>query len=448
MSSAGIIIRLAEDRGQPMISRYTFPRMGQVWSLTKKFDTWLEIEILACEAQAELGLIPKESAKRIRSQASYDLEEISTIEKKVRHDVVAFLTSLANHIGPDARYVHLGMTSSDVLDTTLAILMREAGQIIIEDLDALASSLKTKALEYKRTPILGRTHGIQAEPTSLGLKFLSWYVEVVRNRERMETAVDEISFGKISGAVGNYGNISPDVEKYVCEKLELQPEPVSTQIVQRDRHAYYLNVLAITAASIERFATEVRSLQRSEIGELEEPFRSGQKGSSAMPHKRNPIVCERMCGLARLVRTNALASLENIALWGERDISHSSSERVIIPDSTIMVDYMLGKFKDVVDNIAVHKERMLENISMSKGLVFSERVLLELVKKGLSREEAYEIVQRNATVALESGKNLRDVLLEDKELRDKLTTDELDACFDMEEHLKNVDRIFERAGVE
>ncbi len=431
-----------------MISRYTFPRMGQVWSLTKKFDTWLEIEILACEAQAELGLIPKESAKRIRSQASYDLEEISTIEKKVRHDVVAFLTSLANHIGPDARYVHLGMTSSDVLDTTLAILMREAGQIIIEDLDALASSLKTKALEYKRTPILGRTHGIQAEPTSLGLKFLSWYVEVVRNRERMETAVDEISFGKISGAVGNYGNISPDVEKYVCEKLELQPEPVSTQIVQRDRHAYYLNVLAVTAASIERFATEVRSLQRSEIGELEEPFRSGQKGSSAMPHKRNPIVCERMCGLARLVRTNALASLENIALWGERDISHSSSERVIIPDSTIMVDYMLRKFKDVIDNIAVHKDRMLENISMSKGLVFSERVLLELVKKGLSREEAYEIVQRNATVALEADKNLRDVLLEDKELRDNLTTDELDACFDMEEHLKNVDRIFERVGVE
>ena len=431
-----------------MISRYTFPRMGQVWSLTKKFDTWLEIEILACEAQAELGLIPNESAKRIRSQAGYDLEEISTIENKVRHDVVAFLTSLANRIGPDARYVHLGMTSSDVLDTTLAVLMREAGQIIIEDLDALASSLKTKALEYKRTPILGRTHGIQAEPTSLGLKFLSWYEEVVRNKDRMETAVDEISFGKISGVVGNYGNISPDVEKYVCEKLELQPEPVSTQIVQRDRHAHYLSVLAVTAASIERFATEVRSLQRSEIGELEEPFRSGQKGSSAMPHKRNPIVCERMCGLARLVRTNALASLENIALWGERDISHSSSERVIIPDSTIMVDYMLRKFKDVVDNIAVHEERMLENISMSKGLVFSERVLLELVKKGLSREEAYEIVQRNATVVLEADKNFRDVLLEDKELTDKLTTDELDACFDMEEHLKNVDRIFKRVGVE
>lgn len=431
-----------------MISRYTFPRMGQVWSLTKKFDTWLEIEILACEAQAELGLIPNESAKRIRSQAGYDLEEISTIENKVRHDVVAFLTSLANRIGPDARYVHLGMTSSDVLDTTLAVLMREAGQIIVEDLDALASSLKTKALEYKRTPILGRTHGIQAEPTSLGLKFLSWYEEVVRNKDRMETAVDEISFGKISGVVGNYGNISPDVEKYVCEKLELQPEPVSTQIVQRDRHAHYLSVLAVTAASIERFATEVRSLQRSEIGELEEPFRSGQKGSSAMPHKRNPIVCERMCGLARLVRTNALASLENIALWGERDISHSSSERVIIPDSTIMVDYMLRKFKDVVDNIAVHEERMLENISMSKGLVFSERVLLELVKKGLSREEAYEIVQRNATVVLEADKNFRDVLLEDKELTDKLTTDELDACFDMEEHLKNVDRIFKRVGVE
>ena len=431
-----------------MISRYTFPRMGQVWSLEKKFDTWLEIEILACEAQAELGLIPRESAKRIRSQAGYDLEEIAAIEKKVRHDVVAFLTSLANHIGPDARYVHLGMTSSDVLDTTLAVLMREAGQIIIEDLDALAGSLKTKAVEYKRTPILGRTHGIQAEPTSLGLKFLSWYEEVVRDRRRMEVAVDEISYGKISGAVGNYGNISPDVEKFVCEKLELRPEPVSTQIVQRDRHAQYLSVLAVTAASIERFATEVRSLQRSEIGELEEPFRSGQKGSSAMPHKRNPIICERMCGLARLVRTNALAGLENVALWGERDISHSSSERIIIPDSTIMVDYMLRKFKDVIDNIAVHEERMLENISLSRGLVFSERVLLELVKKGMSREEAYKIVQRSATAVLESNKNFRDILLEDKELTDKLTRDELDACFDMEEHLKHVDRIFERAGVE
>ena len=431
-----------------MISKYTFPRMGQVWSLTKRFDTWLEIEILACEAQAELGLIPKESAKKIRSKASYDLEEIAAIENKVRHDVVAFLTSLANHIGPDARYVHLGMTSSDVLDTTLAVLMREAGQIIIEDLDALAGSLKTKAVEYKRTPILGRTHGIQAEPTSLGLKFLSWYEEVVRNRRRMEAAVDEISFGKISGAVGNYGNISPDVEKYVCEKLELWSEPVSTQIVQRDRHAQYLNVLAVIAASIERFATEVRSLQRSEIGELEEPFRAGQKGSSAMPHKRNPIICERMCGLARLVRTNALAGLQNIALWGERDISHSSSERVIIPDSTIMVDYMLRKFKDVIDGISVHKERMLENISMSKGLVFSERVLLELVKKGLSREEAYKIVQRSATAVLESNKNFRDILLEDKELTDELTTDELDACFDMDEHLKYVDRIFQRAEVE
>jgi adenylosuccinate lyase len=431
-----------------MISKYTFPRMGQVWSLTKRFDTWLEIEILACEAQAELGLIPKESAKEIRSKASYDLEEIAAIEKQVRHDVVAFLTSLANHIGPDARYVHLGMTSSDVLDTTLAVLMREAGQIIIEDIDALAGSLKTKAVEYKRTPILGRTHGIQAEPTSVGLKFLSWYEEVVRNRRRMVAAVDEISFGKISGAVGNYGNISPDIEKYVCEKLELRPEPVSTQIVQRDRHAQYLSVLAVIAASIERFATEVRSLQRSEIGELEEPFRAGQKGSSAMPHKRNPIICERMCGLARLVRTNALAGLENIALWGERDISHSSSERVIIPDNTIMVDYMLRKFKDVIDGIAVHEERMLENISMSKGLVFSERVLLELVKKGLSREEAYKIVQRSATAVLESDKNLRDVLLEDKELTNKLTTDELDACFDMEEHLKYVDRIFERVGVE
>lgn len=430
-----------------MIPRYTLPRMGQVWSKRNKFDKWLEIEILACDAQAELGLIPKESARHIRSLAGYDLEEIGSIENKVRHDVVAFLTSLTNRVGPDARYVHLGMTSSDVLDTTLAVLMREAGQIIIEGLDALARSLKTKALKYKRTPILGRTHGMQAEPTTLGLKFLSWYQEVIRNKERMEAAVAEVSFGKISGAVGNYGNISPEVERYVCEKLNLKPEPVSTQIVQRDRHALYLSTLAIIAASIERFATEIRSLQRSEIGELEEPFRTGQKGSSAMPHKRNPILCERMSGLARVVRANAVAGLENIALWGERDISHSSAERVIIPDSTILVDYMLQKFKGVVDSLTVHEERIARNLSESKGMVFSESVLLALVKKGLSREKAYEIVQKDATVALESMRELKSVLLEDSQLMSHLSPEEIDACFDMETHLKNVDVIFKRVGV-
>jgi len=321
--------------------------MGQVWSERNKFDKWLEIEVLACAAQAELGLIPKVSADRIRSLAGYDLEEIRSIESEVRHDVIAFLTSVARRVGPDARYVHLGMTSSDVLDTTMAVLMKEAGQIVLEDLSGLESSLKTKALEYKLTPIMGRTHGIQAEPTTLGLKFLSSYEETARNRERMDSAVRGISFGKISGAVGNYGNISPEIEKYVCEKMGLLPDPVSTQIVQRDRHAEYMCALAIVASSVERFATEVRSLQRSEIGELEEPFRAGQKGSSAMPHKRNPIVCERMSGLARVVRANAMASLENIPLWGERDISHSPAERVIVPDSTIAVDYMLQKFKTV-----------------------------------------------------------------------------------------------------
>jgi len=422
--------------------------MGQVWSERNKFDKWLEIEVLACDAQAELGLIPEQSAEKIRSLAAYNLEEIGSIESKVKHDVVAFLTSLGNHVGPDARYVHLGMTSSDVLDTTLAVLMREAGRIIIEDLDGLAGSLKIKALKYKRTPILGRTHGIQAEPTTLGLKFLSWYQEVVRGRERMEATVAEISFGKISGAVGNYGNISPEVERYVCEKLNLKPEPVSTQIIQRDRHARYLSTLAIIAASIERFATEIRSLQRSEIGELEEPFGAGQKGSSSMPHKRNPIICERMSGLARVVKANALIGLENIALWGERDISHSSAERVIIPDSTILVDYMLQKFKGVIDNLTVHEKRIAANLSDSRGMVFSERVLLALVKKGLSREKAYEIVQRDATVALESDMELKEVLLEDSELTDHLSPEEVNACFDMETHLKNVDVIFRRVGVE
>jgi adenylosuccinate lyase len=430
-----------------MISRYTLSRMGQVWSEKNKFDKWLEIEVLACAAQADLGLIPRDSAERIRSLAGYDLEEISTIESKVRHDVIAFLTSLANHVGPDARYVHLGMTSSDVLDTTLAVLMKEAGQLILEDLRVLASSLKTKALEYKHTPILGRTHGIQAEPTTLGLKLLSWHQEIERGRERMKSAVSGISYGKISGAVGNYGNINPQVEKYVCERLGLTPDPVSTQIVQRDRHAEYMCTLAIVASSIERFATEVRSLQRSEIGELEEPFRSGQKGSSAMPHKRNPIVCERMSGLARIVRANASASLENMPLWGERDISHSSAERVIVPDSTIAVDYMLQKFTAVVDGLAVHEERMAENIGRSRGLVFSESVLLRLVEKGLSREEGYAIVQRNAMKTLESEREFKDVLLEDVELLNHLSAEEIELCFDMQEHLSKVDMIFERAGL-
>jgi adenylosuccinate lyase len=430
-----------------MIVRYTLPRIGQVWSESNKFDKWLQIELLACDAHAALGTIPREAAARIRSAARYDINEIASIESKVRHDVIAFLSSLARHIGPDARYVHLGMTSSDVLDTALAVVMREAGQIILEDLDDLAGSLKTKALEYKTRPILGRTHGIQAEPTTLGLKFLSWFEEVRRDRERMGTAVQTISYGKISGAVGNYGNINPKVEEYVCENLGLKPEPVSTQVVQRDRHAQYMCTLAIIASSVERFATEVRSLQRSEIGELEEPFKPGQKGSSAMPHKRNPILCERMAGLARIVRANALASLENVILWGERDISHSSAERVIVPDSTILVDYMLQKFKGVIDNLAVHEDRIRENIARSRGLVFSERVLLKLTEKGLTREAAYEIVQRNAMQALESGRELMAVLLEDAELGRHMKREEVEACFDMDEHLRNVDVIYRRVGL-
>lgn len=421
--------------------------MGQVWSERNKFDKWLEIEVLACDAQAELGLIPRDSARKIRSLARYELAEISSVEKKVRHDVIAFLTSLASHVGSDARYIHLGMTSSDVLDTANAVLMREAGQIILEDIDGLTSSLKTKALEHKRTPILGRTHGIQAEPTTLGLKFLSWHQELIRGKERMESAVTAISYGKISGAVGNYGNIDPEVERYVCEKLDLRPDPVSTQIVQRDRHAQYMCALAILASSIERFATEIRSLQRSELGELEEPFGAGQKGSSAMPHKRNPIMCEQMSGLARVVRANAVASLENIPLWGERDISHSSAERVIIPDSTIAVDYMLQKFTNVVSNLVVHEERMAHNIAKSKGLIFSESVLLKLVEKGVSREDGYAIVQRDAMQSLDSGRDFKDVLLEDTELTRHLSASEIELCFDMDEHLKKVDLIFERAGV-
>jgi len=427
-----------------MIPRYSLPGMADVWSEQNKFDKWLEIEILACQAQSELGNIPHSALLKIKRKARFDVRRIEQIEEKTKHDVIAFLTNLSENIGPDSKYVHLGMTSSDILDTSLSVLMKEAGGIMSQDLHRLKDVLKRRALKHKYTPIIGRTHGVHAEPTTLGLKFALWYEETKRNIDRLNRAIKNISFGKLSGAVGNYANIDPAVEKYVCRKLGLKPAPISNQILQRDRHAEYLTTLAIIASSIEKFCTEIRNLQRTEILELEEPFTKGQKGSSAMPHKRNPILCERLCGMARLVKSNALASLDNMVLWHERDISHSSVERIIIPDSTILVDYLLNKFIYIVSNLMVYPENMRSNIHASGGLVFSQRVLLLLVRKGYTRETAYEIVQENAMQARQGKQSFRELVSKDRRVKKCLSPKEISGCFDLDYYLKRVDFIFRR----
>jgi len=405
----------------------------------------LEVEILACEAQGILGIIPKEAVKVIREKARFDIARIDEIEAEVHHDVIAFLTSVAENVGEESRYIHLGLTSSDVLDTALSAQMREAGQLLEKDVQELLGVLREKAKEHKETVMVGRTHGIHAEPMTFGLKLCLWYSEMKRNLDRLARAVENISYGKLSGAVGTFAHLDPFVEEYTCEKLSLKPAPVSTQVIQRDRHAEYLSTLAIIGASLEKFALEIRALQRTEIAEAEESFGPKQKGSSAMPHKKNPIISERICGLARLLRTNALASLENVALWHERDISHSSVERVIIPDSTILLDYMLDKFTNLVKDLVVHKDRMLENLEESGGIIFSQKVLLELARKGLSREEAYRLVQRNALRREEA--TFKDALLEDEELLRVMDASEIKACFDLKESLKNVGAIFKRVGI-
>ncbi len=430
-----------------MIPRYTLPRMGKIWKEEEKFALWLKIEVLACEAWAELGEIPKDAVASIKERAKFNIVRIEEIEKEVKHDVLAFLTNLAESIGPEARYVHMGLTSSDILDTTLALQMKRAGEIIIEDLARFADLLKKKARQYKDIPIVGRTHGVHAEPTTLGLKFALWFEETTRNLERMRQAVKEIACGKISGAVGIYAHLDPRVEEYVCEKLDLIPAPVSTQIISRDRHAYYLSTLALIASSLDRFALEIRLLQRTETRELEEPFTRGQKGSSAMPHKRNPILCERICGLARLVRTNAQAALENISLWGERDISHSSVERVIIPDTTILVDYMLEKFIQILDGLCVYEKNMKVNLQRSGGLIFSEGVLLKLVKKGLSREKAYQIVQRCAMRSWEENRGFEELVRGDSEIAKYLDEEEIKSIFNLAHHLRWGDTILERLKI-
>lgn len=430
-----------------MIARYSLPRMAAIWEPQSKFDRWLQIEILAVEALAELGEIPREAVARIREKASYDLSRIDEIEKVTRHDVVAFLSAVAEKAGEDSRYIHLGLTSSDLLDTTLALQLADAGQILLENLDRLLSILREKAQQYRRTVMVGRTHGIHAEATTFGLKMASWYAETERNRQRMHQAREDIRYGKLSGAVGNFANLSPRVEEYVCQRLGLKPDPVSTQVISRDRHAQYLSTLALIASSLERFATEVRHLQRTEVLEAEEPFGKGQKGSSAMPHKRNPVTSEQICGLARVVRSNAAASFENVSLWHERDISHSSVERIIMPDSTLLIDYMLVKFADLVQGMLVYPERMKRNLDLTHGLIYSEQVLLKLAKRCGSREEAYRMVQRNAMRSWESGEDFLSLLLADPEIRERLSEEEIRGCFDLEGHLHHVDAIYARLGL-
>lgn len=427
-----------------MIDRYTLPQMGAIWTDQNKYQKWLDVEVLACEALAKQGEIPAEAVEEIKAKAKFDVKRVAELEKKTNHDLVAFLTNVAESVGPASKHIHRGLTSYDVEDIALSLRMREAADILIEDVRKVIDVLQSRAQQYKDTIMVGRTHGVHAEPTTFGLKLLLWYFEMKRNLARLQRARETISYGKISGAVGTYATVAPAVERYVCEKLKLKPAEVSTQVLQRDRHAEYLTVLAVVAASLDKFATEIRHLQRTEVLEVEEPFTSGQKGSSAMPHKRNPVVCERLCGQARLIRANAQVALENVSLWHERDISHSSAERVIIPDSTILLDYMLTKFKEIVEGLQVYPESMKANLEKTGGLIFSQRVLLALIGKGLQREEAYELVQKNAMAVWRQRGDFKKALLSDDEVAKHLPGEEIEACFDYSYYLKNVDEIFKR----
>ncbi len=429
-----------------MIERYSRPQMKKVWSEENKFDQWLKVEIAVCEAWAELGEIPQKDMARIR-KASYNLDRIATFLEVTRHDMTAFLNSVAESLGEESRFVHLGLTSSDVMDTALGLQMTQAADILGQDTADLISVLKNKAMEHKYTIMMGRTHGVHAEPITFGLKMALWTEEMNRNAQRLAEAKRIVSVGKMSGAVGTYATVPPRVEKIACAKLGLAAAPVSSQVVQRDRHAQFLTTIAIMAGSLEKFATEIRGLQRTEVREVEEPFGTGQTGSSAMPHKRNPELCERICGLARLVRGYALTSLENIALWHERDISHSSTERIILPDSCLALDYMLSIFTSIMKGLKVYPENMRHNIELTQGLVFSQRVLITLIGKGLTREEAYKMVQDNAMRAWEEKKDFRSLLEADSRMAARLSKDELQSLFDYDYYLKHVDEVFERLGL-
>jgi len=426
-----------------MIERYSRPQMKKIWSEENKFDQWLKVEIAVCEAWAELGEIPRKDIVKIR-KADYNLNRTAKFLKVTHHDMTAFLSSVAESLGPESRFIHLGLTSSDVMDTALALQLTQAADILAKDIAELVSILESKAIEHKYTLMMGRTHGVHAEPTTFGLKMALWTEEMKRNAQRLAEAKKIISVGKISGAVGTYATVPPQVEKIACARLGLTPAPISSQIVQRDRHAQFLTTLAIIASSLEKFATEIRGLQRTEVREVEEPFAEGQTGSSAMPHKRNPELCERICGLARLIRGHALTSLENITLWHERDISHSSAERIILPDSCLAVDYMLSIFTSIMKGLKVYPESMRRNIELTQGVIFSQRVLLALIDKGLPREKAYKMVQDNATKAWEKRKSFLSLLEADKQITARLSKKELNSLFDYDYYLKHVDDVFKR----
>ena len=430
-----------------MIPRYTRPEMAAIWTEESKFSTWLEIEILACEAMNKLGQVPAADLKRIKQKAKFSVKRIEKIEEKVNHDVIAFLTNVAEHVGPSARFIHRGLTSSDVLDTSWAVLMVRAIDILIKDVEAVRKAAATKAKRYKMTPMIGRSHGIHAEPITFGLKMALMYDEFGRALDRLKAAREVIRVGQLSGAVGTHAHLDPRVEKYVCSKLKLKAAAISTQILQRDRHAEYMTALSLVGATIERWAQEFRHLQRTEVLEVEEYFGKGQKGSSAMPHKKNPIIGERLCGMARLLRGYAVTATENVALWHERDISHSSAERVMIPDGTILLDYMLVKLADLVKSLKVYPKNMKKNLEMTHGLIHSQQVLLMLTDKGLSREKSYALVQRNAMRAWDEDTDLKGLLLKDKDVMKVVTTKELDKVFDLGVHFKHVDKTFKNVGL-
>lgn len=430
-----------------MIPRYALPRMTSVWEPQNRYATWLRVELLASEAWAELGVVPREALAVIQERASFDLNRIQEIEREVRHDVIAFVSAVAERVGPEARYLHFGLTSYDVVDTALALQLQQAADILLEDLEALRLVIADLAQRHKRTIMVGRTHGIHAEPVTFGLKLLLWYSEVERNIDRLRRAKETVAYGKLSGAVGTFAHLPLSVEAYVCTRLGLKPAPISSQILSRDRHAEFMLTLALIGTSLDKFATEIRHLQRTEVREVEEPFVEGQKGSSAMPHKRNPVVCEQVSGLARLLRSYAQASLENVPLWHERDISHSSVERVVLPDATILLDYLLVRFREVMEGLRVYPDQMRYNLELTGGLVFSEAVLLALIGKGLSREEAYRMVQRHAMKAWESHEPFKPLLLADPEICRHLSPVEVENCFDLDYHLRHLDDIFARVGL-
>ncbi len=427
-----------------MIERYTLPEMGAVWSQQNKFQKWLDVEIAVCEVHAEDGTIPSEALDEIKAKAAFTVERITEIEKTTDHDVIAFTTNLAENIGESARFVHYGLTSSDVVDTANALLLRDACDILLAKIDALLPVLKRRAYEFKDTPQIGRTHGIHAEPTSFGLVWALWYSEMQRNRERLARAKDAVAVGKISGAVGAFAHLSPDVEERVCAKLGIKAADVSTQVIQRDRYAEYLSTLGIIASTLEKMALQVRHWQRTEVREAQEKFKTGQKGSSAMPHKRNPILSERICGMARTVRANSIVGMENIALWHERDISHSSAERIVLPDSSATTDYILAKATSLLDTLVVYPENMLKNLNLMRGLVFSGQLMLALTQKGISREDAYVYTQRNAMKVWDEGGEYRSLVLADTDISAALTPEEIERVFDVKHYLRNVDKVFER----